>query len=231
MKYSKILFTDLDHTMFQASKYFDNYQDTINCKVASWSDNNRQTPHSFYDNNQLEIFNKFNTSNNTIIPVTNRSIEKYKRTHISDNAKYAIVSMGSILLINNKIDKNWNNIIQSLHLQNSNPIDDLLLFLNDNNIEYVNIDNNYIEFKSISQENINLLQEYVLNNNILIMYSTKKYTSIYPKYINKENTVKYLLDLLIYDKTYGRGDHKIFDYPFVELMDYQEKIVCKKVEY
>ena len=166
----------------------------------------------------------------SFVPVTTRTLEQYQRIHIFQNEiipPFAIVSNGGNILINNEIDKEWNNIIRSKVLLQCLPLravleefdkvmcgdwviskrhaDDLFL--------YFIIDQNAIPF-----DELNYFELWLKANGWAMSLQGRKLYFV-PNCITKWNAIFYIKELACAGKTCAAGD-SLLDLCMLEMADF-----------
>lgn len=237
---NEILFTDLDHSLFQSAKYFDEEPSVAN--VASWRDEKRKIPYSYYNYEQVDLISYFSGNDRSIVPVTARSIEAYFRTAISDHSKYAIVAMGGKILIDGKIDKDWIQHVKDLEKKHNHPIQKIFerikgfsfSALSFNLIEdfYIEINFNKEDdkFNSELSDCEQKISQFMTSLESVSYWRDENSACIYPLFIQKDSAVEYLIKKLNPTITHGRGDHPVFDKKFISLTDHATFVKKPKIK-
>lgn len=221
-----LLFLDLDDTIFQTRRK--NKDATIQ---ATYPANIEKA--SYMSNSQSLMFELFyNNPDVMIIPVTARDIEQYKRTEISKKSLIAVTYFAGMIVHNNEIDLHWQKNIQDnykkMQLDISTIFTDLQQELDPSIFKSHIVEDFYIVIKN----KFNSSFEHNQQNEILKLLLLKKITdeyfihhnnnniSIIPKFIDKKNAVKYLIEKYQPELTIGMGD-SFTDINFMNLCDFK----------
>ena len=107
-----IFASDLDGTLIFSKRLFIGVTDDANISLV---EKKLDKEISYMTQKSIEILKSITSSIN-FIPATTRTVDQYKRIAIFQNtiiSKYAIVSNGGKILINNEIDNEWEDYINS----------------------------------------------------------------------------------------------------------------------
>lgn len=197
--------TDLDKTLI-FSKRFVNNEDV---EVIEYKDNQEL---SYMTKTALNTLKSINEKI-TIIPITSRSLEQYKRIDFNINFKYAILSNGGTILYNGIIDNEWKEIIKKEFnkmnltnvealLHNSSSLFENFYELKDDSYYYARVKENQ-EFVVLK-----LLKPFLGKDWNCFIQDNKLY--VMPKFVTKENALKYLIEKYNLDlsDSFGAGDGK-----------------------
>ncbi len=205
-----IFASDLDNTLIHSYKKADKNDicvEEMNGKQLSFM---TQKGYKFLQ----EVAQKY-----IFVPVTTRSIEQYKRISLLENSfpKYALVSNGGILLVDNEVDESWLNESKQMFSHLLTEIEEYISILRCDPNVYFDVrfvDDIFIFTKSSNTEaTIDLLEKYVDKNNFTI-YSIKEKVYIIPNVINKGTAIEKLCKLLGADSYICAGD-SVLDLPML----------------
>ncbi|MEK7431520.1 MAG: hypothetical protein AABZ74_00190 [Cyanobacteriota bacterium] len=224
-----IVFVDLDETIFQTRiKNKEGFIPVTNTKNPKYTSYMTPAQSLLWD----IIVNHESVS---IIPVTLRGIKEYNDTQISKNPKIitSVLYFSGIITNNDYADAVWANHIKSCFLKLKPSLGDIFQELMKNlkkdvfKVEIV--DSFYISIKNLSSGDV----DYINQNKALIKFIEKKIINdeyvvhfknkniiILPKFLNKKNSVQYLINKYKPDLTIGAGD-SLFDWGFMDLCDYK----------
>jgi hydroxymethylpyrimidine pyrophosphatase-like HAD family hydrolase len=233
---SKIfLFSDLDDTFIQNRDKNDFEKENY---IASF--NRDGEPLDYIYREKKEFLDRIvNSGLFQFVPVTYRNMESYSRTifHKDYNFDHIILNFGGTLLYKNNLDIHWQTKMNSLFFKLPIKIYDLLQMAEreffeklDNRFlpEIRNIDNQYLSIRDIQNENSvsqNLLVEVTnfFNRNGLnrdfYLYKSGDSFAIVPKFLNKRDSVQYIIDRYKPSFTLGAGDN-LSDLSFLNLADF-----------
>ena len=170
----------------------------------------------------------------SIIPVTARDLEQYKRTDLSRNSKITAASMyfSGLIMQNEKIDPDWKNFIENSYKNLNIKMEDIFSKVKkelDHDIFKINmleqyylvIKNKYRDSKEYIAQNEHLkgLLSSQLTDEYFIHHNDNN-ISIIPKFLDKKNAVKYFIDKFKPELTIGAGD-SITDLGFMSLCDFK----------
>ena len=104
MNHKIFFFSDIDNTLIQTKRKTDFSKDTV---VASFNRDGEESSY-FYRGTKLFI-DKILDSGIILIPTTARSISSYNRTIFANESriKYVILNFGATIIIDGKIDIEW----------------------------------------------------------------------------------------------------------------------------
>jgi hypothetical protein len=223
-------FSDIDDTLIQTKRKTDFTKNTI---VGAYNREGAENSF-FYEGTKLFIDTIINSGMN-FIPTTARNFEAYKRTVFYDdvNIQYAILNFGGSIIINNKIDNEWANIIEKKYnnISSINSVyEKLIVHLNEVGLNLVVkiIDNFYISIynkENIDDTNIlsqirEVLNFFVIANSQLYIYENDNSFGILPSFLNKKFAVEYLINKHNPILTIGAGDN-ISDLDFMKLTTFK----------
>lgn len=223
-------FSDIDDTLIQTKRKTDFTKNTI---VGAYNKEGAENSF-FYEGTKLFIDTIINSGMN-FIPTTARNFKSYKRTVFYDdtNIKYAILNFGGLIIINNRIDNEWANIIKEKY-DTISSIDSiyekLTVHLKEVGLNLVVkiIDNFYISiYNKENIDDINILSQirevldlFVNTNSQLYIYENDNSFGILPSFLNKKFAVEYLINKHNPILTIGAGDN-ISDLDFMKLTKFK----------
>lgn len=157
------------------------------------------------------------------VPITTRSLEQYNRIAFFDNyfPKYALVSNGGILLVDNKLDQEWYD--ESLKIQSTvkSELEICMEVLKrDRNIifEIRNVDGLMVFTKSSNAEQtMTALKNVVDESNVAILNHKEKVYAV-PKSLNKGTALQRLRKKFNSTTIISAGD-SAFDLPMLAVAD------------
>lgn len=210
----KLFASDLDNTLIYS------YKRIFGDAVCVEKKNEKEL--SYMTKNAFELLKKVNEKI-LFAPVTTRSLEQYERLNLFNNEKpkFALISNGGILLIDDKIDKNWYNESLSL-IENckSKLLTAIDILKKDKNVFFEPrlVDEMFVFAKTNDFENTrkNLLKYIDMENIIIDRNGEKIY--VLPKSINKGSALKRLKELIKCSFIFAAGDSS-FDIPMQEISD------------
>lgn len=195
--------TDLDKTLIFSKKFIKNED----VETIEYKDNQELSYMTKTALNTLKAINE----KITIIPITSRSFEQYKRINLNMKFKYTILSNGGTILCNDIIDNEWKEIIKKEFskmnltnvealLHNSSSLFENYYELRDNSYYYARIKENQ-EFVVLK-----LLKPFLGKDWNCFIQDNKLY--VMPKIVSKENALKYLIKKYNLDlsNSFGAGD-------------------------
>lgn len=224
-----VLFSDLDDTLIKTKRKLDNSKKHI---VAGF--NKKGEEHSFITDGLNSYLDILLNAGVQIIPTTARNAGAYGRSIFSkDNRiKIAIIDFGANILINNKPDKEYANLVKDKYNNLSMPLsvlhDKIMeLLLNVTTEQKLSIkilDEYYLLIrydKDKLDEKFNNLFKKILDEFLpdeYYLYYNQTTFSILPKFLNKSMAVKYIKDKITPVLTFGLGDN-INDFDFMKETD------------
>jgi hydroxymethylpyrimidine pyrophosphatase-like HAD family hydrolase len=223
-------FSDIDDTLIQTKRKTDFNKKTI---VGSYNKAGEES--SFFYEGVKVFLDAMIDSGINVIPTTARNLDSYKRTVFYTNKKIknVVLNFGGLILINNEIDKNWENKIRIEYTKIDsfdNILDKLSVLLKNASldVEIKIIDNYYISLYNrnnldnsiIILEIKNILSQFVIDNNQFYIYENDNSFGILPKFLNKKFAVEYLIKRYKPILTIGSGDN-ISDLEFMKLADFK----------
>jgi len=230
MRKKIFFFSDIDDTLIQTTRKTDFTRKTI---VASYDREGKESSF-FYEGTKLFIDTLIDAGIN-FIPTTARNLDAYKRTVFYKNKKinYVILNFGALILVNNKIDKKWNNYIQAKYksIISINEIyNKLIVKLKEKYIDvtikiidtyYISIYNkNNLDDKNIMRKIKKQLELFLLEYSQFYLYENGNSFGILPIFLNKKFAVNYLIKKELPIFTIGAGDN-ISDLDFMNLTDFK----------
>ena len=215
-------FSDIDNTLIQTKRKTDFSKDTI---VASFNRDGEESSY-FYRGTKLFI-DKILDSGIILIPTTARSISSYNRTIFANESriKYVILNFGATIIIDGKIDIEWQRDIAKrlLEVDLEKLYDEVREVLNID-LDIKIIDGYYINIHNkIALDNLeikNILEEFIKNRPYLHLHHNDNSFAILPIFINKKLAVEYLIDIYNPTLTLGAGDNKS-DLDFMKITDFK----------
>ncbi|MCT4508824.1 MAG: HAD family hydrolase [Tepidibacter sp.] len=121
--------SDLDRTLIYSNKFLDKKEREDVRLIETKGDKEI----SFMTNKAIDKLKKL-SQNICFVPTTTRTIEQYKRISIFQSeikSKYAVVSNGGNIIIDNKVDKIWNELIRNKMKNEAASIEDVLKKFNE----------------------------------------------------------------------------------------------------
>jgi len=230
MRKKIFFFSDIDDTLIQTTRKTDFTRKTI---VGSYDREGKESSF-FYEGTKLFVDTLIDAGIN-FIPTTARNLDAYKRTVFYKNKKitYVILNFGALVLVNNKIDKEWNDSIQAKYksIISIDIIYDKLIFkLKEESLDvtikiidtyYISIYNkNNLDDKNIIQEIKKQLELFLLDYSQFYLYENGNSFGILPIFLNKKFAVDYLIKKESPIFTIGAGDN-ISDLDFMNLADFK----------
>jgi hydroxymethylpyrimidine pyrophosphatase-like HAD family hydrolase len=221
-----MIFVDLDNTLFQTKR-----KDLHAVHPASEAENPLNG--SFMNDAQKAFLELMMAHQNSrIIPVTARDRNQYGRAFISRDSRVQLATLyfGAEILIQNKIDSNWKNHIDSCILNLSISIGQLHQIIKSKvkhyGLEIKNIDGYYIVIKHSSKDDYQnvlmdcflMLSSYIPNDYRL--YHNDNNISIVPRCLDKKNAVQYIIEKNKPVLTIGVGDSNS-DWEFMDSCQYK----------
>ncbi|MFK5976868.1 MAG: HAD family hydrolase [Sulfurovum sp.] len=229
-------FSDIDDTLIQTRRKTDFTKETV---VGGYTKDGEENSF-FYKGTKLFI-DTIIKSGMTFIPTTARNMDSYDRTILSKdkNIKYAILNFGGVVLIDGKVDEDWQKQIMQeynkiLSMQEVYKI--LQKELMRANVElvikvldefYLSIYNKFnLNNKGVLNSVREILNEFLEIYTDFYLYENDNSFAILPKCLNKKFAVEYLIERYNPILTLGAGDN-ISDMDFMNLADF--KIIPQKV--
>lgn len=223
-------FSDIDDTLIQTKRKTDFSQSTV---VASYNKGGEESSF-FYEGVKIFVDTIIN-SGISFIPTTARNFDSYKRTIFFNNPKIknAILNFGGLILVDNKVDQNWEKRIKEkyTHILPLTNISNLLLEILDKNnldLEIKIIDNYYISIYNrnsldnieILKKIINTLTQFINRYPEFYLYQNGNSFGILPNFLNKKFAVEYLIIKYKPIMSIGAGDNKS-DLDFMKLTTFK----------
>jgi hydroxymethylpyrimidine pyrophosphatase-like HAD family hydrolase len=232
---NKILFVDLDDTLFQTLAKYSG--DSTLEPVAYYKSGE---PCSYSSQKQRSLFNFFDT-NMTVIPTTARDLDAFRRVKLDFNS-YAICNFGgTVILPSGEIDGAWAEhittrltpLVPSLHLLLAD-INNFCFASNFPGRAKIISDHGtdfYLVIKDPERQiqRLDIIEREIIfpwlakQNNAFFVHKNANNLAVVPSIINKSHAVEYLItSLKKADKdviTFGMGDSKT-DAKFMALCDY-----------
>lgn len=210
-------FSDIDDTLIQTTRKTDF------SKAHSIAGYNKEGKESSYIYHGVKLFiQSLVEANITFIPTTARNIDSYRRTlfYREFGHKYAILNFGGTVLIDNKIDKEWQNNME-ISYQKLEPLSEVMNalrnYLKIRNLELVTkiIDGFYISLYNkahLDNEEILLtahkvLIQFLSERDGFYLYENGNSFGILPDCLNKRFAVEYLINKHKPLLTIGAGDN------------------------
>ena len=222
-------FSDIDDTLIQTRRKTNFDKNTV---VGAY--NKEGEENSFFYKGTKVFIDSILKSNITFIPTTARDLNSYKRTifYNEDKIKYVILNFGGTLLIDNEINKDWEDKMK-LEYQKINSLNDTYQnLLNDfqkANLNlvvkiisgfYISIYNKYnIDDAGILQDVRKVLNDFISKNSDYYIYENDNSFGILPNCLNKKFAVEYLIKKENPILTIGAGDN-ISDLDFMNLTNF-----------
>ncbi|MFN8673555.1 MAG: hypothetical protein U0457_15900 [Candidatus Sericytochromatia bacterium] len=224
-----ILFVDLDETIFQTKiKNRDGFLPVTNVSNPKYT--------SYMTPAQTLLWDIFiEHPSLSIIPVTLRGLREYNNTQVSKNPKVitSVLYFSGVITHNDYADEVWANHIKScflnLKMSLGEVFKELVLNLRKDFFRVELVDNFYISIKNVSvgeEEYINqnkalikVIKKKIINDDYLV-YSKNRSIIVLPKFLNKRNSVQYLINKYKPDLTIGAGN-SVSDWSFMDLCDYK----------
>lgn len=223
-------FSDLDDTVIQTKRKTDFNKPTI---VGSYDKDGNESSF-FYEGTKLLIDTMIDAGI-SFIPTTARNLDAYQRTVFYKNSdiKYAILNFGGLILIDNKIDENWSNMISkkysevlSMEILNEK----LNIYLKKANLDlqvkiidgyYISIYNkNNLDNQDILINIKKTLNQFIEKYNSFYIYENGNSFGILPNFLNKKYGVEYIINKYSPIVTIGAGDN-ISDLEFMKLSNFK----------
>lgn len=223
-----LFFSDIDDTLIQTKRKTDFSKKTV---VASYDKDGNES--SFFYEGTKVFIDTIIESGISFIPTTARNLSSYQRTVFYKNKKikYAILNFGGLILVNNKVDQEWEAYI-SQQYKNTFSIktifDALKELLKESSIQLKIIDNYYISiYNKNDLDNIEVLKNLKSTLHTFLSKYTEYYLyengnsfGILPNFLNKQFAVEYLINKESPILSIGAGDN-ISDLDFMRLTDFK----------
>ncbi len=223
-------FSDIDDTLMQTKRKTDFTKSTV---VGGYTKDGEENSF-FYEGTKLFI-DTLIASNITFVPTTARNMNSYERTVFSKdkNIKYVILNFGGMILIDGKIDQEWEEkmnahyariiSIENLYEQLKNQLmsmnAELIIKIIDGFYISIynkfNLDNKYV-LTNIKEQLGVFLEEY----KDFYLYENDNSFAILPNCLNKKFAVQYLIEKMNPIITLGAGDN-ISDLCFMNLCSFR----------
>lgn len=206
--------SDLDRTIIYSNKFIDSKINVSNnLRLVETYEGQEIT---YMLEKSIEILKKI-SKKALFVPVTTRTIEQYKRIMIFENEvipKYSVVTNGGNILIDGKLDKEWNKAIKNKIGQECLALEDAILeFEKIKNKKWMHkfrVADEMFFYCVIDKESLPLdvLNEFSMqlqkSNWRIILHGRKLY--FLPKCLNKGNAVKYLAEKEEKEHVIAAGD-------------------------
>lgn len=222
------LFTDLDDTLWQTKRKIENFHEDLKQVTTS------PTNPSFMKEEQ-EVFSELflNHPNVSVIPITARELNQYKRTFLYDDkrVKLAVIYFAGAILYENKIDTTWQKIINDKYTKLNKELSTLKnqirekIEVNWEDFKFRDMDGFYLNIKyrdrTTYKEPIKEVFESLLDMEIdgFSINSNDNNIAIIPKFLNKEMAIEYIVDKYKPKLTLGAGD-SLSDFAFMQKSHY-----------
>ena len=215
---SKVIFTDLDHTLIYSKRHFKTVQDLLCIEYLDGK------PQSFIEKSNLRKISLL-SSQYEWVPTTTRSLEQYRRLRDLEQvlqSNIAIVANGAIILKEGKRIEAWDKLI-SLYLQSIESLKDIENQVRDvvqafSSVKsIVSRDDVYLTViltSTVDLEQLTSLLMEALKKTSWTLWDQGKKLYIIPREITKERAVRYVKKYLKPSYTIGLGD-SIMDYNFL----------------
>jgi len=223
-------FSDLDDTLIQTRRKTDFNKPTV---VGSYDKEGNESSF-FYEGTKL-LIDTMISSGITLIPTTARNLDAYQRTvfYKNNDIKYAILNFGGLILIDNKIDKEWSDLITkkysevlSMDILNNR----LNIHFNKVNLDlqvkiidgyYISIYNkNNLDNQDILNKIRETLNQFIEEHSDFYIYENDNSFGILPNFLNKQYGVEYIIKKYSPILTIGAGDN-ISDLDFMKISDFK----------
>ena len=198
------LFTDLDRTMVFSKRFLSPNQPLIPVEYKGKTIISYMTPQAL-KLTQQHIKN--------IIPVTTRTLEEFKRVKPYQEAEWAIVGNGSIILHHGQPLPEWGSHIAKQITPIQDEYTQIVNWLNQDYPHYLNrlaTERDSFIFAKVRPENKKQLTQALCDKLETLpqwhFVIQKQKVYIIPKVISKENAIEHLINLLKPRKIYFAGD-------------------------
>ena len=210
----KILCTDLDNTIIYSYKH-DIGNEKMNVELY------KEREISFISNHTYELLKKVKEEF-LIIPTSTRTKEQYNRIDLKIGTfKYALVCNGSVLLVDGKKDKDWDEESLRLAKPNNLEVKKALEYLENDKrrtFELRYIEDLFVFTKCYKSETVvNELREY-LDKNLVSVFNNKEKVYVLPTSLSKGKAIERLRKYLKAEFIIAAGDSE-FDISMVEAAD------------
>jgi len=218
------IFSDIDDTLIQTTR-----KTNLDKKTNIWVVGVDKKPIShIYEGVEKLVRTTMRSQDISIIPTTARTIESYKRTSLysdislRENIEFVILNFGGVVLINNEIDKNWENIIQTkyqnLNLQLDKVFNDINSMLKDKFSKYKLkirlLENFYVDIlnkyhrdnDNLTKQIYQIIEDYISDE--YYIYTNGSSFAILPNFLNKKFAVEYIMKKENPILTIGAGDNQ-----------------------
>ena len=192
-----VWFTDIDDTLIHSKRKIKDTSDYIVVEEL---------------NKKLKSYIKV-SEKTTVIPVTTRSHNQYKRLDFLSEQGFAIIDNGATILVDGKPDKKWANYI-NLSYEKEDLLELEKKLAKDHHIKIRNYDGFYL----VINKNKNLP---ALEFSGYTTYYTERKIYIVPNKINKESAVKYLIENYFKEYSIVTSGDSSMDTEFIKLGNHQ----------
>lgn len=187
--------SDIDRTLIFSTSFFNEYP----CSKKLVEVEKFKNGFSYMTEEGNEALLLF-ARKNTFIPVTSRTLEQYQRINFGFEPKYAITSMGGVILEDGRPMEEWTkNMLSKVNLAEKDSIEK---WLKDKGYEPRFQDGCFFFFKTEDTDFSDITQKHP--NWRLICQNKKRY--IVPEHISKMKAINYLMDYLKIDFIGASGD-------------------------
>lgn len=209
-----LFISDLDNTLIHSVRR------TSNRQVCVEEKNGEKV--SFMSQKSYDML-QFINEKMDFIPITTRSLEQYRRIRLLKEKipKYALTTNGGILLVEDKIDKDWQEESKELaNLCEKELKESIDILKMDKNIilEPQNIDQLFIFAKTKDIKHTENILERNLDLDDINIEKHRNKIYIIPKELNKGRAIKRIKERFGYEFTIGAGD-SMFDLPMLQIVD------------
>lgn len=230
-------FCDIDDTLIQTKRKTDFTKSTI---VGAYTKEGEEN--SFYYEGTKLFIDTLLKAGITVIPTTARNFDSYNRTTLAKEKEiiYVILNFGGTILINGKIDKEWQDkmnlayskilLMQTVSLKVEKALEktniELVIKIPDG--FYVSIYNKFhLNDKKVLKSIDTILNKFLKEHTDFYLYKNDNSFALLPNFLNKEFGVKYLKEKYNPILTLGAGDNES-DLAFMNQTDF--KIIPQKVK-
>ena len=218
-----IFFSDIDDTLIYSKRKIDFTKDIV---IGAYDKNNQ--PYSYFYKETKLLIDLLINAGIIFIPNTARNLESYKRTvfYKDNKIRYAILNFGATILVDNKIDKEWNNHIINLYkdIDLNHILDDIQQYFSFNidikivDNYYISIHNRYFKGEKNIYLQIHAIVKKFIKHKPFDIYINTDSVAIFPNFIGKEKATQFLISKLNPNLIIGAGDSKS-DINFINLSD------------